>query len=347
MAMMVSTMAEADRSRAAGKPTRVLLAPDSFKGTFSAPQVTAALAAPFEEAGIEVDRCPLADGGEGTADALVGSLGGRRVEAEAHDPIGRSIGSSFVLLRDGVTAVVDTAAASGFGLVAPSERDPESASTRGTGELIVAAARHAQRVLVGIGGSATTDGGRGALEVIAAAGGLGDIQVVCLCDVRTPWELAAETFGPQKGADPAAVARLARRLDEFAATLPRDPRGVPMSGGAGGLAGGLWATCGAELADGAAFVLETVEFDARLRRAAAVVTGEGQLDSTTLAGKLVSEVARRARDAGVPVHAVVGRDATTAAEKHVLGLDSIREASTADEIARAADALAGEVAAAG
>ena len=286
--MMVTTMAESHRSRGRGKPTPVLLAPDSFKDTLSAPEVVEALALPFERAGHAVDRCPLADGGEGTADALLGALGGRRVDAAAHDPLGRPISAPFVLLHDGATAVLDTAAASGLGLLAPRERDPEAASTQGTGELIVAAARRAPRVLVGIGGSATTDGGAGALGAIAAAGGLGDARVVCLCDVRTQWESAAETFGPQKGADPATVARLARRLDDLARRLPRDPRGVEMTGGAGGLAGALWAACGAELADGAAYVLETVSFDERLAGASAVVTGEGRLDATTLAGKVVS-----------------------------------------------------------
>src|SRR3954470_14501436 len=348
MAMMPATMGEPDRPRDREKPKGcVLLAPDSFKGTLSAPEVAAALAAPFEAAGFAVDPCPLADGGEGTVEALVEVLGGRRVEAEAHDPLGRSIVSSFALLRDGRTAVVETAAASGFGLLAPFERDAEASSTRGTGELIAAASRHASRVLVGIGGSASVDGGEGAIEAIAAAGGLGDTGLVCLCDVRTPWERAAETFGPQKGADPAAVARLSRRLDRLAATLPRDPRGVPMGGGAGGLAGGLWAACGAELADGAGYVLEAVGFDERLRRSAAVVTGEGRLDATTLAGKVVSEVARRARAAGVPAHAVVGRDASAPDERGALGLVSIREASTVEEIVRAAGTLASELAATG
>ena len=331
-------MAHSDRSRDRGKPTPVLLAPDSFKGTFSAPEVAAALAPPLERGGHAVDRCPLADGGEGTADALRGALGGRHVAADAHDPLGRPIGSSFVLLSDG-SAVIDTAAASGLELIAPGERDPEAASTRGTGELIVAAARGAPLVLVGIGGSATTDGGAGALEAIAAAGGLGDARVVCLCDVRTSWESAAETFGPQKGAGPEAIARLARRLDDLAATLPRDPRGVPMSGGAGGLAGALWAACGAELAEGAAFVLQTVGFDERLRRAGTVVTGEGRLDATTVAGKVVSRVSRLAQEAGVAVHAVVGQDATTSADRRALGLASIREASTAAELADAAAEL--------
>ena len=120
--MMLAMMTPTDRSRGRGKPTPVLLAPDSFKGTFSAPEVAAALAGPLEQGGHAVDRCPLADGGEGTADALRGALGGRRVDAEAHDPLGRPIGSSFVLLSDD-SAVVDTAAASGLALIAPEERD--------------------------------------------------------------------------------------------------------------------------------------------------------------------------------------------------------------------------------
>jgi glycerate 2-kinase len=342
MAIMPATMSQSQRSRGRGKPTPVLLAPDSFKGTFTAPEVVAALSVPLEQGGYAVDRCPLADGGEGTAEALRAALGGERIDADAHDPSGRPITAAFALLSDG-SAVVDTAAASGLGMVSPADREPEAASTRGTGELIVAAARRAERVLVGIGGSATTDGGAGALDAIAAAGGLGGAQVVCLCDVRTPWESAAETFGPQKGADPDAVARLARRLDELAATLPRDPRGRPMTGGAGGLSGALWAACGAKLVEGAAFVLDTVRFDERVARAGAVVTGEGRLDATSLAGKVVGEVARRAREAGVPVHAVVGQDGTTATERRALGVASIREASTLEQLTEAAAELGTEL----
>jgi glycerate kinase len=337
---MIPTMTVADRSRGPRQSRRVLLAPDSFKGTLTARQVADALAGPLREAGYEADQCPLADGGEGTAEALLAARGGERVEVDAHDPLGRVLRSSFVLLADRETAVVETAAASGPVLVAPGERDPERASTRGTGELIVAAAKSVKEVLVGVGGSATTDGGRGALEAIATSGGLGGVRIVCLCDVRTPWELAARTFGPQKGADPAAVDRLSARLERFAEELPRDPRGIPRSGAAGGLAGGLWAVYGAELVDGASFVLSSVDFDARLRGERAVVTGEGRLDTTTPAGKVVSEVARRARLAGIPAHAVVGEDATTAADRRALGLASVREASTAEELASAAAALA-------
>jgi glycerate kinase len=319
---------------------RILLAPDSFKGTFSAVVVVDALASGFESAGLEVDRCPVADGGEGTSETLRAALGGETVEVIVHDPLGRPIDASFTLLADGETAVVDTAAASGMVLLSPEELDAEAATTTGTGELIAAAAQRAKRIWLGVGGSATTDGGRGAIEVLAAAGGLGDAQLVCLCDVRTPWERAAEEFAPQKGADAHAVARLGERLNQLAADAPRDPRGVPMTGGAGGLAGGLWAWCGADLVAGAAFVLDAVDFDVRARQAAAVVTGEGRLDATTLEGKIVAEVASRANRLGTPVHAIVGEDASDADQKRELGLASVREAATLADITAATRGIA-------
>jgi len=339
---MICTMTDPGRTRRSAPAGRILVAPDSFKGTLSAGEVIAALAGPLRRSGFEVDGVPLADGGEGTAEALLAASGGRLVELEVHDPLGRPLTSWYALLGDG-TAVVETAAASGLGLVAESERDPERATTRGTGELIVAASGYASTILVGVGGSATTDGGRGAVDAIAAAGGIGDARIACLCDVRIPWELAARTFAPQKGADAAAVARLSARLEHYATELPRDPTGLPLTGAAGGLAGGLWAACGAELVDGARFVAERVGLDARMRDALAVVTGEGRLDATTLEGKAVGEVTRRAALTGVPVHAVVGEDASTVAERRAIGLASVREASTAAELAEAAATLAREI----
>src|SRR4051794_20201045 len=152
------------------------------------------------------DLCPVADGGEGTLDALLPVLGGELVAADVHDPLGRPLRAHFALVEDGRTAIVETAAASGLQLVDPEERDAWAASTRGTGELILAAVEAgAHVVLVGVGGSATTDGGAGALEAIAEHGGLGGARIVVLCDVRTPFERAPAVFGPQKGADPALV----------------------------------------------------------------------------------------------------------------------------------------------
>jgi hypothetical protein len=157
--------------------------------------------------------------------------------------------------------------------------------------------------------------------------------------VETPWERAAEVYGPQKGAGPEMVRRLTERLDAFAAELPRDPRGVPMTGAAGGLSGGLWAGLGAELVPGAPRVLDVVGFDRRLAAADAVVAGEGRLDAQSLMGKIVGEIAARARAAGVPAHAVVGQAAVSDDEARELGLASVTEATTLDEIEAAAEAL--------
>ena len=207
----------------------------------------------------------------------------------------------------GATAIVEMAQASGLGRVAEHERDARAASTRGTGELILAAvAAGAREILVAVGGSATTDGGRGAIEAIREGGGLRGARLKVLCDVETPFEDAPRIFGPQKGADAATVAWLEERLQRLAAELPRDPRGVPRTGAAGGLSGGLWAAFDAELAPGAATVLDALGVDERLRAARLVVAGEGCLDEQSLGGKVVGELVRRARAAGVPVHAVVG-----------------------------------------
>jgi glycerate kinase len=164
-----------------------------------------------------------------------------------------------------------------------------------------------------------------------------------LCDVRTPFERAAAVYGPQKGADPGAVRRLARRLHALARALPRDPRGMPMSGAAGGLAGGLWAAFGARLLPGAAYVLDALDFDARMLAARAVVTGEGRLDSQTLAGKAVGEVAVRCRQRGVPCHAIVGVRAIDAFEQRLLDLASVDEAGTIERLVAAGRALGGRL----
>lgn len=307
-----------------GPPATILVAPDSFKGTFRAAEVAAALGRGLAHAGRAADLCPVADGGEGTAEAL----GAEPRRARAHDPLGREIEATFALLPGGRTAVVEVAAASGLPLLAAAERDPERASSAGTGELVLAAAAAgAREILVGAGGSATVDGGRGAIEAITAGGGIGSARLVVLADVATPWEHAARAFGPQKGAGPGAVDRLEAALGAYAAELPRDPRGVPGTGAAGGLAGGLWAALGARIEPGAAWVLRAVGFDARLARAGAVLTGEGRLDATTAEGKLTAEIARRARAAGRPCHAVCGEDALGAGSARALGFASVLEAS--------------------
>jgi glycerate kinase len=328
-------------------PTTVLVAPDSFRGTFTAGEVAAAVGRGLEGDGVPVDLCPVADGGEGTLAALLEPLGAELRQATVSDPLGRPVEASFGLAagrgrRSTVTALVEMAAASGLGLVDERERDPLAASTTGTGELILAAvAAGALEVLVAVGGSATTDGGAGAIRAITAAGGLGRARLTVLCDVRTPFEDAARVFAPQKGAGGADVRRLTRRLHALARRLPRDPRGVPMTGAAGGLAGGLWAEFGAELVAGGSFVLDAVGFDARMRAARAVVTGEGRLDRQSLAGKLVSEVATRARQAGVPCYAVVGCNELDSFGARVLDIETTFEAATARQLTAAGRRLAG------
>jgi glycerate kinase len=314
-----------------------LVAPDSFKGTYSASEVAAAIASGLRAAGREAVELPVADGGEGTMEVLVGALGGELRTVTASDPLGRPVEAAFALLPDG-TGVVETAQASGLGLVDERERDAWAASTRGTGELIVAAAdAGAERVIVTVGGSATTDGGAGAVEALDEAGVQVELDV--LADVRTPFEQAARVFGPQKGADPSMVKRLERRLHRQADGYRRDPRGERMTGAAGGLSGGLWAQHGARLVPGAAYVLDAIGFDGRMRAAAFVVTGEGQLDEQTLQGKIVGEVATRCRQGGVACHAVVGRNALEPFQERILDLASVTEASTQDELAEAGRSL--------
>jgi glycerate kinase len=321
----------------------VLVAPDSFKGTFRAAEVAGAIGRGLERAGLmPPDLCPLADGGEGTMEALLLALGGETVAADVHDPLGRPHRAAFALVEDGGTAVLEMAAASGLGLVAENERDAWAASTYGTGELICAAAgAGAQVILVGVGGSATTDGGAGALEAIAEHGGLGGARIVVLCDVRTPFERAPAVFGPQKGADPALVARLEERLAELAGRLPRDPRGVPLTGAAGGLSGGLWAAHDAALEPGAPWILDALSFDERMRAARAVVCGEGKLDEQTLEGKLVGEIGTRTRQAGVPLHAIVGTDALDPFGKRIIDLQVVLEATSLAELETAGEHLGG------
>jgi glycerate 2-kinase len=320
---------------------RYLIAPDSFKGTHSAAEVAAAIARGVREAGAEADVCPVADGGEGTLDALLAARGGSRVAAPAHDPLRRPIEAEFGLLDDGKTAVVEVAAASGLPLLAPEELDPERADTYGTGELIGAAIEAgAGTVLVGAGGSATTDGGRGAIEALRGRAGVEAVELEVLCDVRTRYEDAARIFGPQKGANRATVARLAAKLDAFAATLPRDPRGVSMGGCAGGLSGGLYGAFGARLRPGARYVLDLLDFEPRLGRVDAVVTGEGRIDVQSLEGKAIGTIADACAKAGKPLHAIVGRDALPTERAIEAGIASVREAGTLAAIAAAAGRLA-------
>jgi glycerate 2-kinase len=320
----------------------VLVAPDAFKGTLTARHVANALGRGLNNGGRETWLMPVADGGEGTLEALSEPFGLEPIPAPATDPLGRTVDAEFGL-GDGV-AVVEVAAASGYSRVGEHERDAVGASSYGTGELITAAVNAGARTIyVAAGGSAMTDGGTGAVRAIESAGGLNGAKLTVLCDARITFLDSAPVFAPQKGADPEQVAHLLGRLDgqayEYAKNYGRDPRGVPLSGAAGGLAGGLWAACDAELQAGAPFVLGALGFDAKMRAAYAVVTGEGRLDRQSLVGKAAGEVATRARQAGVPCHAVVGQNRLDAFDQRILDLQLILEASTIAELELAGEQL--------
>jgi glycerate kinase len=260
----------------------------------SARAAAAALAEGFARARVATDELPLADGGDGTADVLQAALGGEWCEAEVSDPFGRPASARFLLLPDG-RAVVEAAEAIGLARVAPGELDPVAASSRGLGELILAAAPHAAELLVALGGVATVDGGAGLREVLREL----PLPARVACDVANPLlgdRGAARAFGPQKGASPAQVEALERRLASMAELRPAAD--LPGAGAAGGLGAAL-AVLGAELVPGATLVLETIGFRERIRGAAVVVTGEGIVDRTTTEGKAPGVALRLCRDEGV------------------------------------------------
>lgn len=324
----------------------VLIAPDKFRGTLTAAAVTAAVARGLERVGLASDACAIADGGEGTLETLAAAGDAEIVPCASVDALGRPLEARFARL-DERTALVESADAIGLELIGAEDRDAVAASSAGVGELIAAAAADgAKHVLVAVGGTASTDGGAGAVEVLREhrlVGLHGPLKrcpkVTVLCDVRSAWEQASLVFAAQKGADEAQRELLGRRMDELAEQLPRDPRGVVMSGAGGGLSGGLWAVCNAELRSGAAWVLDHTGFNERMLAARAVITGEGSLDRQTLLGKAVGEVATRARQAGVPCHAIVGRAGLSGFDARILDFESVVEAGDEAAISDAAERL--------
>jgi glycerate 2-kinase len=271
---------------------RALLCPASLKGVLSAGDAAAALASGMRTSGAEAIELPTADGGEGTADALHAALGGGWREAVVADPLGRAVRARWLRLPD-ERAVLDAAAAVGLPLLAPAERNPLVASSRGLGELVLAALRDgAGALVVGLGGSATVDGGAGMREVLREL----PVPTTVLYDVRTTLADAARLFGPQKGASASDVRVLERRLREMTELEPYAE--LAGSGAAGGLGAAL-AALGADLVPGAETVLDLSGFDEHLRGCDLVVTGEGQVDRTTAEGKAPGVVAARAATAGV------------------------------------------------
>lgn len=285
---------------------RVVAAPDKFRGTATAGEVAAAVCRAAKAAGWKCDPVPMADGGEGILEAMGGTVRRTRVRG----PLGEAVEAEWRLR--GTTAVIEMAQAAGLELAGGSEwNDPMRASTAGVGDLINAAlAAGAKRVVVGVGGSASTDGGLACLTALEPHARLTGIDLVVACDVTTSFVDAAEVFAPQKGATPAQVALLRRRLERLAQVYEEDHgvdvRSLPGSGAAGGLAGGL-AAVGARLMPGFELVADTVGLAEKIEGADLVVTGEGFLDEQSFHGKVVGGVAELAEELDVPLLVVVGR----------------------------------------
>ncbi len=299
----------------------------------SAPEAANALARGFGRAGVRAERLPLADGGDGTAEALYAALGGEWREAAVSDPLGREIVARFLLLPDG-RAVVEAAEAIGLRLLGPDELDPLGASSRGLGELVQAAcAAGAAGLLVALGGTATMDGGAGLRQVLTRL----PLPTTVACDVANPLlgeRGAARAFGPQKGASPAQVEELERRLAGMAELA--SVAELPGAGAAGAL-GAAFAALGAALVPGAELVLEAVGFRGRIQGARLVVTGEGVVDRTSLEGKATGVVLRLCREEGVRCAVFGGRvvEAPPGAEVHELSGDPARAAGDLEALGEA------------
>jgi glycerate kinase len=284
---------------------RVVAAPDKFKGTATAAEVAAAIGNACWQLDIECTEIPMADGGDGLLDVL----GGPNRTSTVTGPLGDPVVAAWRLSKG--TAVIEMARASGLALVGGAAgNDPMDATTTGTGELIDHALdAGARRIIVGLGGSATTDGGFGAIRAITAIARLRRVELLVACDVTTTFTDAATVFAPQKGAGPAQVEMLTRRLHRLAQMFSEefgvDVTSVPGGGAAGGLGGAL-AALGGTLLPGFELVADEVDLHDHLHDADLVITGEGRLDATSFDGKVVGGIRTAAAEAGVPVLAVVG-----------------------------------------
>ena len=340
---------------------RIMIAPDSFKESASAARVAGALAAGILRVMPDADLvlAPMADGGEGTVDALVAGTGGVKASANVTGPLGEPVVAEYGVLGDGVTAVIEMAAASGLALVPTERRDPRVTTTRGTGELVLdVLGRGLRRFVMGIGGSATNDGGAGMAQALGyrlldsdgrelPPGGsalarldridssgrhpaLADAAFSVACDVTNPLcgpLGASRVFGPQKGADETGVEELDAALRRFGEVVARD-LGVPVlevacAGAAGGLGAGLMAFCGARLMPGAEVVAQACRLEQRMAGADLVITGEGRIDSQTAGGKTPLGVARIAKKLGIPVVAMAGALGAGYDILYELGIDAV------------------------
>lgn len=308
---------------------KVVIAIDSFKGCLSSAEAGRAVESGIREAipDARVLSMPVSDGGEGMLEAFTTALGGTIVTTQVHDPLMRPIEAQYGVSPDGLTAIIEMAQASGLTRVAPAERDAWRATTYGTGELIADALRRGcTHLLMGLGGSATTDGGRGMLEALGIRfeGDTVDLSqsllagrnltVTVASDVQNPLcgtNGAAHIYGPQKGATPPMVERLDERLRQFADitahALDTDYRDKPGAGAAGGMGFALLAYMNAELRSGIDLLTDLLDFDNLLQGASLVITGEGSADRQTLMGKLPQGILHRAQRHGVPTILLAGR----------------------------------------
>jgi len=341
---------------------KIVIAPDSFKGCLSAAQVCEAIQAGIwaADADITCEKVPLADGGEGTVDALVDATDGRFVSAVVEGPLGEPVEARFGILGDEETAVIEMAAASGLPLIPEEQRDPTRTTTYGTGQLIAAALdAGCRRLVVGIGGSATTDGGAGMAQALGArmldnqgqqiirvSGGqlrnvaeidtkdfdprIDECTMLVACDVDNPLlgpRGAATVYGPQKGATATQVETLEAGLAHFAGLLARDlgkpVAEVPGAGAAGGLGAGLLAFCDAQLQPGIDIVLDIVKLAGKAAGAELIITGEGKIDSQTAFGKAPIGALRVGQQLGIPVIAIGGSVASDASQLNEYGFAAL------------------------
>jgi len=320
---------------------RILIAPDKFKGSLGAKEVAERIGAGVRSAlpTAEIEMLPLADGGEGTAETIRRACEGEWVSCPAHDALGRAIQTCYAWMAKSGLAVLEMSAAAGLQTLSPDERNPASASTFGVGEMLRAASDHgAREIIIGLGGSATNDGGFGLaralgfrfigndggelmgpvatlldLARIERPDGLSLPRITAACDVTNPLlgpHGATRTFGAQKGATPEQLETLERSLSHLAKvaeqTFHHDYRDIPGAGAAGGLGFGLVTFCAAAVRSGFEVVADAIDLRAKIQRADIVITGEGKLDLQTLAGKAPAGVARMARELKKPVFAIVG-----------------------------------------
>lgn len=340
---------------------RIAIAPNAFRGSLTAQRAVECIAAGLRRSRLEnldLLAMPLADGGDGTLDTIIDGLGGERIAVTVKNPLGQPVEATYGWLKGETTAVIEMARASGVELIPRAARNPMITTSWGTGELIRAAVEHgAQRIYIGMGGSATVDGGAGCLQALGVrlldengqdipTGGaglaqlahievapaeqlVGKTQIVLLSDVTNPLigeRGAARIFGPQKGADPAMVEQLDANLSRFADVIRRDVGrevvDLAGSGAAGGFGAGIVGCLGAALSPGGATIIKLLGYDQQLPSVDLIVTGEGKLDAQTVGGKAVQSIAEAAQQCKVPVVALAGMLDADPDTLHAIGISA-------------------------